>query len=160
MLWHFVYITYRDRYQCMDDDVDLVVIAAGTNDWSYADAPVGTFEDRIPTTFYGALHLLCLGLLDKYLGKQIVFMTPIKRYEIDQKNRNGLKQVEYADIIKEVCAYYSIPVLDMWRESGLNCGIPSQADYYFTDGPGGGHPNQNGHEKMAQRVSGYLRQLK
>src|SRR5690606_9372017 len=57
-----------NRYQDMDDDGDLVIIAGGTNDATYSWQPIGDMTSRENTTFYGALHNLCLGLLDKYLG--------------------------------------------------------------------------------------------
>ena len=144
------------RYQEMDDDADLIIIAGGTNDHSYTHTPVGTMEDRTNYTFYGALHNLCLGLINKYVGKQIVFMTPIERYR-GRLTTEGNSLADYADIIKEVCGYYGIPVLDAYREISLNMDIPAQADALFADT--GGHPNQAGHEVMARRITGYLRQL-
>ena len=143
------------RFDEMDSDADLIIIAGGTNDHSYAWTPIGTMSDRTNYTFYGSLHNLCLGLINKYIGKQILFMTPIKRYKTPNSRGETLEQ--YAEIIKEVCSYYGIPVLDMFREATLNMEIPSQATALFADD--GGHPNQAGHEVMARRVSGYLKQL-
>ena len=144
------------RYPEMDDDADVIIIAGGTNDHSYTHTPVGTMEDRTNYTFYGALHNLCLGLINKYVGKQIVFMTPIERYR-DRLTTEGYSLADYADIIKEVCGYYGIPVLDAYREISLNMDVPAQADALFADT--GGHPNQAGHEVMARRITGYLKQL-
>ena len=144
------------RYEEMDDDADLIIIAGGTNDHSYSHTPVGTMEDRTNYTFYGALHNLCLGLINKYVGKQIVFMTPIERYR-DRLTTDGHSLADFSDIIQEVCGYYGIPVLDMYREVSLNMDIPAQADAFFADT--GGHPNQAGHELMARRITGYLKQL-
>ena len=144
------------RYEEMDDDADLIIIAGGTNDHSYSHTPVGTMEDRTNYTFYGALHNLCLGLINKYVGKQIVFMTPIERYR-DRLTTDGYSLADFSDIIQEVCGYYGIPVLDMYREVSLNMDIPAQADAFFADT--GGHPNQAGHELMARRITGYLKQL-
>jgi lysophospholipase L1-like esterase len=140
----------------MPQDAELIVIAAGTNDHTYALAPLGTFDDRTPFTFYGALHLLCLGLLERYIGKQLVFATPIKRHNGNYINKRGESLELYADTIKEVCAHYGIPVLDMFRECTLNPGIPSQLAAFFDDTS---HPNQAGHAIMARRWIGYLKQL-
>ncbi|MBP1991743.1 SGNH/GDSL hydrolase family protein [Paenibacillus eucommiae] len=149
------------RYVDMTDDADLVIVFAGTNDWWSDQTPLGTMSSRSNTDFYGALHNLCLGLLDKYVGKHIVFMTPIKRsylkyMEPDAVNANGKSLMEYGDIIKEVCAYYSIPVLDLNRESMLNPYFEGQKSAFIPDGI---HPNDAGHKLIAQRLVGYLKQL-
>jgi lysophospholipase L1-like esterase len=157
------------RYSTMSDDADIVIIAAGTNDWYYSWSPLGTMVSRDNQTFYGALHNLCLGLSKKYKGKTILFMTPIMRRQgvlntPTSTNSNGKTLKEYGEIIKEVCSYYSIPVLDMYKESGLypfddELAIEyfnkqgTSPDYYYT------HPNSNGHKMMGKRLTGYLRQL-
>lgn len=155
------------RYTNMSDDADVVVVSAGTNDWQYAHTPVGTMADRTASTFYGALHVLCQGLMAKYSTKLVFFTTPIKRnqqnasaaYTLDTDNnptREGYKLSQYADIIKEVCAYYSIPVCDLWREGYLNPNMTAQAEYFDNIGT---HPNNTGRVIMARRVRGFMKQL-
>lgn len=150
------------RYASMSATADLVVVAGGTNDWFYTHTPVGTMASRSNNDFYGALHNLCLGLLDKYTGKQLLFLTPIKRSyppldAPDAKNGNDLTLQDYADIIKEVCGFYGIPTLDNYRELAINPAIPAQKTALIPDGV---HPNDAGHDLMSRRIVGYLRQLK
>lgn len=150
-----------NRFNEMDNTVDLVIVAIGTNDFQYNWTPLGTMDSRSNFDYYGALHNLCLGLLDKYKSKQILFMTPIKRAQSPylspaSVNANGKTLKEYGQIIKEVCNYYSIPVLDMYSESLINPHIESQKNEYINDGT---HPNEKGHTLLANRLSGYLRQL-
>ena len=158
----------------MSNDADIIAVSCGTNDWMYAWSPIGTIESTENTTLYGALKTLCQGLIDKYPQKLIFFTTPIKRaqafangaggeYTADgvnttpfSKNKYGKTLGDYADIIKEVCGYYSIPVLDMYRESLLNPHITSQQNMFdsaFT------HPNTTGQKIMARRVAGWISQL-
>ena len=163
------------RYEFMNDDADVIIVWAGSNDFQYNWTPVGTMEDRTNDTFYGALHSLCLGLLSKYLAKPIVFMTPIKRAQTnldtaadtvahrggsygtpDSKNLFNLTLGEYSDIIKEVCAYYSIPVIDLYSNSILNQAIDSQLSL-FDDWRT--HPLQKGHEIIARYVLGQLKTI-
>ena len=162
------------RYSQMTNDADIIAVSCGTNDWMYAWCPVGTIESTENTTFYGALKTLCEGLINKYPQKVIFFTTPIKRaqpfdngdggeYTQDgvmttpfSKNKYGKTLGDYADIIKEVCGYYSIPVLDMYRESLLNPHLASQQNMFdsvYT------HPNTAGQKIMARRVAGWMTQL-
>ena len=72
------------RYAFMADDADVVIVEAGTNDFQYNWTAIGTMADRADDSFYGALHVLCQGLLSKFFGKLIIFMTPIKRAQTQQ----------------------------------------------------------------------------
>lgn len=167
-----------ERYDDMTDDADIVAVSCGTNDWMYAWAPVGTINDADDgssnTTFYGACKALCKGLIDKYPQKVVFFTTPIKRAQAFEngnggeytedgvmttpysKNKYGKTLGDYADIIKEVCGYYSIPVLDMYRESMLNPHIASQQDMFDSAKT---HPNATGQKVMARRCAAWLRAL-
>lgn len=162
------------RYENMDNDADVIAVSAGTNDWMYAWTEIGDMDSTVNTTFYGALKNLCEGLIAKYPKKLIFFTTPIKRaqafsngnggeYTEDgvmttpySKNKYGKTLGDYADIIKEVCGYYSIPVLDMYRESLLNPHLTSQQDMFDTVLT---HPNTDGRKIMARRICGWLTQL-
>ncbi|MEB4856079.1 SGNH/GDSL hydrolase family protein [Priestia megaterium] len=145
------------RFQDMPNDADLVVIAGITNDWNYTWTPIGTMTDRTNFTLYGALHNLILGLIEKYPAKPILFMSPIKRDTDPNKvNGNGKTLKEYVDILKEVCRFYGVPVLDMFSECTINPSIPSHVTNYIPDGT---HPNNAGHEIMTRRVVGYLKQF-
>lgn len=149
------------RYQSMANG-DIVIIDIGTNDWQYDWTPLGTMNSRNNNEFYGALHNLCLGLLEKYTGKPILFFTPIKRYQTPYNvtpmdvNTNGKTLEDYANIINQVCGYYGIPVLDMNHECTLNPSISTQKTLYVPDGT---HPNKAGHAIMARRIIGYLKQF-
>jgi hypothetical protein len=58
----------------MDDDADLITVFGGTNDFN-ANSPIGTIADTASTTFYGSLHILIEGLIDKYPSKAIAFIA-------------------------------------------------------------------------------------
>ncbi len=165
-------LVLRYDTQIVDDvaqTVDIVYIAIGSNDWTYTYTPLGTMEDRVPTTFYGALHLLCEGLLKKYPGKAIVFATPIKRRlsanatTPNSSLKNGKTLKEYGEIIKEVCDFYSIPVIDMYSECCMTPFIDNHIDLYFQEEFGTAtsitHPNEDGHKVMARRVVAGLRSI-
>ena len=154
---------FCDRYILMDDDADAVVVYGGVNDFSHGDAPLGGFSDRNPDTFYGACHVLFCGLAKKYLGKTVVIMTPLHTiYEMTNTGIEGRKPAgygtlkEYVDIIKEVAAYYALPVLDLFSTIGIQPAVKELKDYYIPDGI---HPNDNGHEVIARRLENFLKSL-
>jgi lysophospholipase L1-like esterase len=150
------------RAETMDDDADVVVVFGGTNDYGHGDAPIGSFTDRKPITFYGACHYIMEGLIKKYPEAKIVVMTPLHRCNEDNLRGDGNKAYDvaplkiYVDIIKEVAAYYSLPVLDLWAVSGIQPKVDIIKTKYCPDGL---HPNDAGHEKMAEVIGNYLAAL-
>ena len=152
---------YVDRFYKMDDDADIIVVFGGTNDYGHGDAPLGTMEDRTPTTFYGACHLLIEGLMNKYPLATIVFMTPIHRDmgpDIDRihPSRYNATLLDYSNIIKEVAQYYSVPVVDLFATAGIHPEIKINKEKLCPDGL---HPNDAGNEIIASRLAGVLKAL-
>lgn len=119
--------------------------------------------DLTHSTFCGAIHTICRYLLVNYSNKDIVFVTPIKRYQgwckyPEDKNSLGHTLKDYSDAIIEICSYYSIPVIDFYSNSGLNPHIDTSL-FGDTDGKTV-HPNEEGHRRMASLVIGYLQSLR
>lgn len=148
------------RFSEMDDDASLIVVFGGTNDFGHGDAPIGEKSDRTSDTFYGACHCLMSGLIAKYPDARIVFMTPLHRISeenvVKENGLDGAKLEVYVDIIKEVAAYYSLPVIDLWSISGLQPRVDVIKEKYVPDGL---HPNDLGHERMAEVIGAYLSAL-
>ena len=152
---------FGSRVETMDPDADIIVVWGGTNDFGHGDVPLGTIDDRDNTTFYGALHCLYRALWEKYPTATIVVMTPLHRVgEHDALNEHGhpviasLKGI--AEAIKEVAAYYSFPVLDLYAVSNLNPELPIIKETFMPDGL---HPNDDGHSRIASRLIGFLKAL-
>lgn len=116
---------FCSRVATMQDEADAVVVFGGTNDYGHGDAPLGEMSDRTPYTFYGALHTLYTKLTGKYPGKQIVILTPLHRWNENNKRGEGGKAEDvgtlkdYVEAIREVAEYYSFPVLDLYAISGI-----------------------------------------
>ena len=147
---------FTQRFDKMDDDADAVVVFGGTNDFGHGNAPIGSFEDRDPETFYGACHTLFAGLSKKYLGKPIVILTPLHRETELQSAPSGLILKDYVNIIREVAEYYSLYVLDLFATSGIQPAIPEIKAAYMPDGL---HPNDAGYEILAQRIAKFLKSI-
>lgn len=152
---------FISRVPEMDNDADIVVVFGGTNDFGHGDAPLGTMSDRTPYTFYGALHCLYTALTEKYPDVPVVILTPLHRLNEDSpKGDNKPAPVgtlkEYVNIIREVAEYYSFPVLDLYKESGLQPKVPVIQRKYIPDGL---HPNDDGNAILAHKIARFLETL-
>lgn len=153
--------SFCERFDQMTDDADAVVVFGGTNDYGHGDAPLGTMTDRTPDTFYGACHYLFSGLIKKYLGKPVVIMTPLHRVgEFITKRPDKAYELgtlrDYVEIIREVAEYYSLPILDLYRVSGIQPEVAEIKEKYVPDGL---HPNDDGHVIIADKLQKFLEQL-
>ena len=146
----------------MDSDADIVVVFGGTNDFGHGDAPLGTMNDRTPDTFYGALHTLYTELLEKFPDSPIVVITPLHRLNEDNPRGDGNKPQDvgtlktYVEIIREVAEYYSLPLLDLYKESGLQPKVSVIQQKFIPDGL---HPNDEGHKILARKIAKFLESL-
>lgn len=153
---------FASRVEDMIPDADIVVVFGGTNDFGHGDAPMGALTDRSEGSFCGAFRLLLEKLILRYPDAQIVVMTPLHR---DSENRLGVNEIGlrreiplegYVDAIIAISGYYGIPVLDLYRVSGLQPAVAVLKERYMPDGL---HPNDQGHARIADKLLGFLRTL-
>lgn len=168
--------SFEERYTSIPTDADLVIVFGGTNDFGHSSehyyhqttAPFGSFADGANNntiTFYAGLHRLFAGLYSMFKDKPIVVITPIHRGTLEYtvasdgtltegtNATSGKTFKEYVCAIKEVAAYYSLPVIDAYAESGLNPIVDSS---YFKDGL---HPNDAGGLKLAKWMYPHLEEI-
>lgn len=153
---------FASRVDEMEKDVDTVVVFGGTNDYGHGDAPFGKLTDREESTFCGAFHVLLKKLLNKYPDAEIIVMTPLHRLNESDTTYNGWGArrehtlQDYVDAICSISAYYGLPVLDLYRTSGIQPEIPVIQEHYMPDGL---HPNDAGNQKIAQRFIGFMQTI-
>lgn len=153
---------FGTRVEKMIPDADIVVVFGGTNDFGHGDAPLGTMKDRTNDTFYGAYHLLMQQLIERYPYAQLIVMTPLHRIgeEMMPFNETGVRRVGplkcYVEAIREVAEFYSVPLVDLFAESGLQPRVKLLREMYVPDGL---HPNDAGHIKIANCLLRILRGL-
>ena len=143
-----------ERYTRMTDDADVITVFGGVNDQGWR-VPIGTMTDRTRDTFYGACHLLFKGLQEKYWDKPIGAITQLPRTNTTEFDEM-LSQKEYVKAYKEVCAYYSIPCLDLLSDSGFKINNENFKTKYVPDGL---HPNEEGHKLIVDRIIDFLEKL-
>ena len=151
---------YVSRIDGMEPDADVVLVFGGTNDFGHGDALLGEMSDRTDTTFYGALHALFISLINKYPASKIVMLTPMHRLNEDNPRGDGGKPEDvaplrtYVNIIREVAEYYSIPVLDLFAESGITPKVDVLKERYMPDGL---HPSDAGNEVLCELIANFIR---
>lgn len=145
-----IYNRIRDKFE-ESKDADYVILQGGVND-AFNSLPIGTvLEDTDFTTecdvatFAGAFEMSLRFVCTNYPGKKIGFIANCK---IPRNRRLG----DYISVAKQICQKYSVPVLDLWNESGLNPYIQSINDRYYlvdsdysTEHSGGTHPTPEGY---------------
>lgn len=141
---------FSNRYVNLPNDCDIVIVFGGTNDWNVGqNGTLGTIDSTDNTTFYGAMNVLCEGLLNKYPDKLIVFMLPFKHFKEPNRTRN--------EAMKEVLMKNSIPYIDMWEVGGINPNNERQRTLYMKDD--NIHFNELANEKIANLLVGFINSL-
>lgn len=140
-------------YVNMNNNADIITIFCGTNDYGN-QLELGTINSTVKTEFYGALNILALGLIEKFPGKKIAFITPMQR----RGPSLAVPLSTYANAVKEIGTKYGIPVLDLYN----NCGLYPSSDLinntYFSN-QDGLHPNPEGYKVFAPRIATFLESL-
>lgn len=153
---------FISRVDGMIPNADVVVVFGGTNDFGHGDAPFGTRGDQTSETFCGALHVLFTKLYERYPAAQLVVMTPTHRLsETDSvMNEFGVRRSgnlrAYVQAIRDAAEDFAVPVLDLFRVSGIQPSVPALREAYMPDGL---HPNDAGHAKIADKLIGFLQTL-
>lgn len=149
------------RAEKMDPDADVVIVFGGTNDYGHGNAPVGGSYDRTRDTFCGACHELFSELLTAYPAATVVVVTPMHRadevtpYE-NFRTEAPLPLSAFVSIIRDVAAYYSIPVFDAFARCGIQPAIDAQKEIFAPDGA---HPNDAGNARFCRQLISFLKTL-
>lgn len=153
---------FASRVTDMIPDADIVVVFGGTNDFGHGNAPFGSPTDLNEGSFCGAYHHLLRTLIERYPDAQIVVMTPLHRLGDTETGANDrgfprwTNLEGYVDAIRAIAGFYGIPVLDLFRTSGLQPEVEVLRERFMPDGL---HPNDAGHSKIASRLKGFLLSL-
>ena len=162
--WSGTTYTSGDREHSAVDRVDeitnqdLVVVEFGVNDFHYG-RPLGEFGDTDTSKFYGALDFVYNKLVTNNPTAKFVIMTPMKNHgygtspDSFTQNSDGHYQIDYVNAIKQVADKYSLPVLDMYANSGISAMNETHNQKYLFDGL---HPNQEGSFIVASKVIGFI----
>lgn len=115
-----------------------------------------------PTTFKGRINIALDSLKRTFPTKQIVLLTPIhrsdfhaneKNWQCDESytNRCGEYIDAYVEAVREAGNVWSVPVIDWNATSGL-FPLLNEHGVYFKSDTDLLHPNDAGHQRMAQTL--------
>ena len=161
--------SFLERYNTMGENGDIILVFGCVNDW-VTGRKLGNKESTDRFSFYGAMKLLCNGLINKYPNKQIVFFSSPQNDYINRPasipqdnqyynnndgfNRQGLKLEDYTKAMYEVCEIYGIPCkrLDNVCWYGLS-GLLGNGIL----GSDNLHPNATGHKILAENMAHFIK---
>ena len=162
---------------------DMVVVFAGTNDFSYDSKPIGSHfveetiipnsrignKKRVPPsdtdTFSGAVHELILAIRAIIGEKPILIMTPLNRGRTSAStynpntaecNVNGDYMSDFVDALKAIGRFYSIPVLETGAvfNADPTKKVGTGQSTYFYDTL---HPNDAGHARLGKLLYNFCK---
>ena len=146
------------------DEADVAVVFGGTNDYFWSDKGIEGEGDEY---FRHAIATLIERAKTVRAGKITLFVTPYNHHgkgnfegathfkesswhDTDAKNYSGNTIFDYVDVIRKSCAEAGVPCLDLYD------GFEFDWRLHTSDGC---HPNELGHELIANKVAAKLREL-
>ncbi|MBO6178347.1 MAG: SGNH/GDSL hydrolase family protein [Selenomonadaceae bacterium] len=156
--------SFVERVGKVRADSNVVLVMGGVNDFNNG-VPLGALHDGNKNTFYGAVEFVLTTLIAQNPSRDIVFMTPMKSKFVHatkkypnswEKNSQNLSADDYVNAMKEVCGAYSVPVIDMFNESGISPFAEAQQKKYMPDAL---HYNEEGYKRLAKRIAAGLRSV-
>jgi lysophospholipase L1-like esterase len=137
--------------------VDAVTILAGTNDFrDMRSEPIGEIStigsSFVMDTFIGAYQQAIEYILNNYPETKIYLFTPIQAWE----DSLGLMPETYPQAVIDLGALYSIPVCDLYHQSGINESTKSVYIVDIDELPFDFHLSTEGYSKIANIIVPFL----
>jgi len=155
------------RMDNWDIETDYILVMASLNDGGGNNTalPLGQLSDSgIGTSYFADCKAVVEKLLAKYPNKPIGFITaPPRGFMQDRGTTHGVDgwYQPWSEVLKTVCAHYSLPCLDIYHNSGLRPWIAANNALYFACDASpqgdGVHPNTAGQEILARRIAEFCK---
>lgn len=144
-----------------DETLEKVDVAVGEP--RHADHRLRRVPAMDPTTYRGRINIALDSLKRTYPTKQIVLLTPIHRSGFyrsetnwqpseDYTNLSGSYLDDYVDVVREAGRVWAVPVIDLGQLSGLYPLYDEYARFFNDPETDRLHPNDLGHERLAQTL--------
>jgi len=161
-------LCFCGRAYNIENNVDLVVVYGGVNDYLHGDAPFGSIGDTTPNSFCGGVFFLMNTLKEKFIsrGIPVVFMTPACCTRPDfndlqvsthpNKKADAKPLLSYVEVIQKTAEQFQIPVLHLYNNLGIDPKESEDCKQYTADGL---HFNDAGQYVLAQKLKAFLQAL-
>lgn len=144
-----------ERIEDFPKKVDFITVMGALNDRSFE---VGEFKDTDCTTLYGALHTFFQNMIKKYPCVPIGVITSTPRKYC--YGEDGI-YVEHVNAVIRVAQHYSLPVLDLYRSSGVRPWNTKNSKEFFSckKAPRGDgvHLNEKGQKLISKKIYYFIR---
>ena len=132
------------------DNIDIVTIAFGTNDWGtlteQSNVDFGNVSDSASgTSFCSYVKKAFDNLSTYYPNSIIIVMTPIPRPNLQNNNVAGHNLVDYSEAIKTIAKYYGFYVMDCLSIARSNITNSNWRNLYMLDSV---HMTESYHRKF------------
>ena len=120
--------------------------------------------DYSKKTVRGRINIAMKLLKERYPGRQIILLTPLHRgffrggetnVQPDEAYANplGLWIDDYAQVVREASSIWSVPVIDLFAESGLLPSLPEYGKYFNNAETDLLHPGSEGCRRIATAIA-------
>lgn len=152
-------------YTTIADDADYILIKYGIND-SHLNIPIGTINDNVNTTFYGAWNVVLSYIIANHpLAKIGIIVSNGLDYSASAPDGSY-----YARATKEIAKKYGIPTLNEWDDpnvpllnrtgrTDVDSDIRTMRNETFRVSPTNTHENWQAQEYESTFVENFLKSL-
>ena len=146
----YLYQPVVNRFSSMDLDAQIIIVHAGTNDYT-SQIPLGPDNSTDPTTFNGALNIIMNGLRNMYPTALIIFDSILDRL---QYGSLSIQPSSYRQCIENRCLANHMIFYDCYKYGGFNM---SYEYYNHILSPDGLHLNQKGADILGRKLAGFIK---
>lgn len=158
---------FVNRVSTIPEDTKLLTVFGSFNDYEYITKNLGTLGDTGMDTIYGAIYNFIHNVYERCPKVIIGIITPTKwGYLSEWKDASAAALCNsYVKALLETADKWSIPVLDLYHDSGLRPWDSNFAQLYYKDDDENGvantvHPLDEGHKKfIAPKVEAFIKQI-
>lgn len=140
------------RYTNMNNNADIIIVHAGTNDYT-SQVPIGDTDSTDITTFNGALNVMLSGLRDKYPTALIIVSNILDRIQDNNPSRYPIVCQTYRDALEQACIRNKTVFFNSFTETGLDF---HKAYYTHSVSDDGLHPNKTGGQIFGRAFAGFI----
>ena len=129
-----------------DYNFDYILFDGLTNDAGslstskYGEITEGYNDDLDTSTFCGAFEYICKSLKKKWFEAKIIYIRPHNMASRTEK------QIVLGELAEKICAKWSIPVANIYKEGSLNTQLDEFVGIYTISDTDRTHPNTQGYQ--------------